>query len=572
MMRPTDVTGRVDDPERLRALRRLGLLDTLETESFDRLTALASDLLGVPVALASLVDSDRQWFKSCVGLPEPWSGDRETPLTHSFCQHVVARREPLVIRDAREVDFLADNLAIPDLNVIAYAGFPLFAPSGEPIGSFCAIDGKPRDWTERDLSILADLAAFAQAEIDLVASSAAAARSTQLLERLQALTDAVLSTVALDDLLERLCTDALAIFGAEAAIVDLLGDDGRLHRHTSLGAVAAETLELRLGENLSGRAAERRVPVRLDDAPASDVKVSAALRASGLRSLLAVPLIARDRVLGTLILGARRANAWSDDDETLAVLAAERLALALGNANVLEREQHVTRELRDAMATAPRALPGVTVTSRYQPAEHHLGGDYFDAFELAAGRVGVVIGDVVGHGVAAAAVAVRLRHELRGALLAGCAPGAAVARLSRLGEEDGRILGSTLLYAELDVASGTVTWAAAGHLPPIVHRASGETEILHTAGGTPLGVHRFDPWPERTDALAAGDRLVLYTDGLVERRDAPLDAGIAEVRSAGRERCEADALADRLMGSAARRDDTALLIVEVAGAAAPTVT
>jgi hypothetical protein len=111
----------VEDPDRLDALRSTGLLDTDVMPEFDRLARLAAHVLNAPVALVSLVDSDRQFFKSCLGLPEPWASRRESPLTHSFCQHAVASREPLIVVDAREHALLRDNLAIRDMGVIAYA-------------------------------------------------------------------------------------------------------------------------------------------------------------------------------------------------------------------------------------------------------------------------------------------------------------------------------------------------------------------------------------------------------------------------------------------------------------------
>ena len=157
----------VRDVSRLTALRRTALLDTPAEEAFDRLTRLATTILEVPVALVTLVDEERQFFKSCVGLPEPWASQRETPLSHSFCQHVVEQREPLVIEDAREHPLVRDNLAIRDLNVVAYAGIPLISSDGHDLGSFCAIDSKPREWSVRDIMILKDLAASVMSEIEL---------------------------------------------------------------------------------------------------------------------------------------------------------------------------------------------------------------------------------------------------------------------------------------------------------------------------------------------------------------------------------------------------------------------
>jgi GAF domain-containing protein len=157
----------VRDPGRVAALRATGLLETGADPQFDRLTGLAARVLGAPVALVSLVDADRQVFKSCLGLPEPWQSERQTPLSHSFCQHAVARREPLIIEDAREDPVLKDNLAIRDLNVIAYAGIPLIDDDGHALGSLCVIDDKPRHWTPDQVQLLSDLAQAVQTEIRL---------------------------------------------------------------------------------------------------------------------------------------------------------------------------------------------------------------------------------------------------------------------------------------------------------------------------------------------------------------------------------------------------------------------
>jgi len=157
----------VRDPARLDALRHLSLLDSQPEPAFDRYTRLASAILGAPTVLVSLVDADRQFFKSCVGLAEPWASSRETPLSHSFCQHVVATGSSLVVADAREHPLLADNLAIPDLGVIAYLGIPLTTSDGHVLGSFCAIGGEPRTWSEHDVAVMTDLAAAVTTEIEL---------------------------------------------------------------------------------------------------------------------------------------------------------------------------------------------------------------------------------------------------------------------------------------------------------------------------------------------------------------------------------------------------------------------
>lgn len=153
------------DPRRLDALRSTGLLDTPAEERFDALTTLASRVLGAPVALVSLVADDRQFFKSCIGLPEPWISDRESPLSHSFCQHAVAARRPLIVEDARKHPDLLDNEAIRDMGVIAYAGIPLESADGQPIGTLCVIDHKPRAWTDEEVDLLREIARAVTAQV-----------------------------------------------------------------------------------------------------------------------------------------------------------------------------------------------------------------------------------------------------------------------------------------------------------------------------------------------------------------------------------------------------------------------
>jgi diguanylate cyclase (GGDEF)-like protein len=158
---------RLDDPDRLRALEATGLMDAPAEEAFARITRLAASLLGTPVSLVSLVDAHRQFFAGQTGLPEPWASRRGTPLSHSFCQHVVVSGEPLVVTDARLDPRVAGNGAIDDLGVTAYAGVPLCDAGGHRLGSFCVIDGRPRRWTDAELGVLRDLGESVMTEIAL---------------------------------------------------------------------------------------------------------------------------------------------------------------------------------------------------------------------------------------------------------------------------------------------------------------------------------------------------------------------------------------------------------------------
>jgi two-component system, cell cycle sensor histidine kinase and response regulator CckA len=154
-------------PDRLAALRHTALLDTPPEEGFDRLTRMASRLLGTPIALISLVAEDRQFFKSSIGLPEPWASRRGAPISFSFCSQVVSSGEQLIVEDARRHPLLRHSTAIRELGWVSYAGVPLVTGEGQTVGCFSVVDKMPRLWSERDIALLKDLAASAITEIEL---------------------------------------------------------------------------------------------------------------------------------------------------------------------------------------------------------------------------------------------------------------------------------------------------------------------------------------------------------------------------------------------------------------------
>lgn len=166
----------------IQALRASGLLHSAHHEKFDPYISLVRRLLGVPVAVISLIEVDRQIFAGHQGLPKQWAERGETPLTHSFCQHVVARDEVLRVSDAREHPLLKTNMAISDLGVIAYLGVPLKLPSGETVGALAAIDSQPRQWTEAELE---DLHLAASLVIDKIGTSVADVEAQQTIAATQ---------------------------------------------------------------------------------------------------------------------------------------------------------------------------------------------------------------------------------------------------------------------------------------------------------------------------------------------------------------------------------------------------
>lgn len=153
--------------DRIKAIRRSGLLSRSGREQFNLLTEHVRVALKVPVAIISIVDEDRQVFAGHCGLPAPWDAKGETPMSHSFCQHVVERAAPLIVNDANVHALVRENHAIADLGVVAYLGVPIALPSGELVGALAAIDTKEREWTDHELQTLTTLAQVVEREISV---------------------------------------------------------------------------------------------------------------------------------------------------------------------------------------------------------------------------------------------------------------------------------------------------------------------------------------------------------------------------------------------------------------------
>lgn len=162
----------IRDRARLAALHDLNLIDSGPDETIDRLTRLAGELLQVPVSMVSLLDAEHQFVISKQGLASDWSIDRQTPLTHTFCQFAVIERAPLVVDDTRLHPLLGDTPASREGGVIAYAAIPLILADGNAVGTLCAIDENPREWSADEVRILEDLAAAIVSVMDLRAGIA----------------------------------------------------------------------------------------------------------------------------------------------------------------------------------------------------------------------------------------------------------------------------------------------------------------------------------------------------------------------------------------------------------------
>ncbi|MFI9741647.1 SpoIIE family protein phosphatase [Streptomyces sp. NPDC052494] len=290
---------------------------------------------------------------------------------------------------------------------------------------------------------------------------------------------------------------------------------------------------------------------------------------SGLTCLLIAPLIARGTVQGITMFGRSAARpVFTEQDLSLAGELASRAALCLDNARLYTQVQEIALTLQRALLpTALATGPSLRIAHRYLPGSHltEVGGDWYDVIDLPGGGVALVVGDVMGHGVPAAAAMGRLRITAKALARQNLEPDALLRELDACVQEAGIEL-ATCLSVHYDPATGRARIANAGHPPPLVREPNGSVRIIDNVPGVPLGVGGF-PFGTLEIALQEGDILALYTDGLIESRGKDIDEGIralcAQLAGAtGTLEETADSTLTHLL-PAGPTDDTVLLLAQV---------
>jgi serine phosphatase RsbU (regulator of sigma subunit) len=241
----------------------------------------------------------------------------------------------------------------------------------------------------------------------------------------------------------------------------------------------------------------------------------------------------------------------------------------LGQALLREAEQRSAVDLlqRSLMPKRLPAFPGVQLAARSIPGTSglHVGGDWHDVIALPSGELGLVVGDVMGHDLAAATVMGQLRNTLRAYALEDASPAGVLSRVNRAADLLDLADMATCLYAVFDPCSRKVRWCSAGHLPPLVTPAERPGRLFRVDPGPPLGTTCTAEYEDHEFELQPGETLVLYTDGLVERRGATIDAGLSRLETVRAEPADADAVCDRLLATlhshGGRRDDDVTLLV-----------
>ncbi len=293
----------------------------------------------------------------------------------------------------------------------------------------------------------------------------------------------------------------------------------------------------------------------------------------GIEAGAALPLVAGGVAIGVVTAGFTTTRTFPPDEREFAMTVIGLAAQAFERAALADQRWDTAQTLQRALLPAELpALDRLELAARYVPAVHdtQAGGDWYDVLTLADGRVALAVGDVVGHGPAAAAVMGQLRSVLSSHLLEGIGPATSLERLDHFARRIPGALGSTAACLVLDVASGELCWAAAGHLPPLIVDA-GSAHYPVGGEGTLLGIRDRPPYREASTTVAPGSTVVLYTDGLVERRGEVVDDGLDRLAAiAGHNSHRGpDSLAQLLLQQAEEDADTSDDIALVAARVLP---
>lgn len=439
--------------------------------------------------------------------PFPWwpADERERAALMRDMEHAV-RGEPAV--DAEVTIARADG----ERRLVVINRHAVIDPA---TGNFIAVVSTFRDITRR---------AAAEARLRTLAS---------LSTRLASCNDvAGVADATLGELMHAMGADAgaVALVDTEARVFGVVGAVGLPNATTrwtrvsldhpgplSVSADTQATIVVRDREEL-----ERRFPA-----------IAQGTAERGIEAFVTLPLVRANESLGVLFFGFRSAHTLSAGDGQLLDGATSIVAQALERARLFDFQRSVASTLQHAMLSEPPlGTPGVVIATRYQPAESALevGGDWFDVVALAEDRVGIAAGDIVGRGLAAAAVMGQLRSALGALAHTTPSAGDALCRLDRFARSIPGAKATTVCYGIVDVAARTLRYSAAGHPPPLLIEPGGESRFLDAARGWPLGVG--DPAAERPETVVTmppGSTLILYTDGLVERRGQRFESGMARL-------------------------------------------
>ncbi|MCK9927676.1 SpoIIE family protein phosphatase [Frankia sp. Mgl5] len=452
---------------------------------------------------------------------------------------------PVWLESRQDRDSRYPELAEREPNVVSMCALPLLV-GDRVLGALRFSFDHPRlfDADERDF-VLA-LAAQTALAVERARLFAAERRALERSAFLATLADRITTTLDPRRVLEQ-TTDLLVPRYAERAVAVLTDEP-----MTSIGDPSPRELALMRAVTQTGT-----------------TTTTTTTGGDGDETVLAVPLTVGGRTVAVLAVLCREDGPRARDEQDAIEEVARRAAVAVGNAQLYEQERRTALTLQRSLL--PQRLPtigGLSFAWRYLPgsAGALVGGDWYDVLPLDDGRVALVIGDVMGHGIQAAATMGQLRASARAHITTDPSPSAVLARLDEAANrlEQGQL--ATAALAVLDPANARLTLASAGHLPPLLVPPRGEAYYLPVDPGPPLSTG-LPEYPQTRTTLEPGSILLFFTDGLVEDRKRPVDEGMNLLRVAATAAASPDQLCDQALAALGRLagpdDDTALLAVMV---------
>jgi GAF domain-containing protein/anti-sigma regulatory factor (Ser/Thr protein kinase) len=532
------------------ALTHLSEVDLL-TELLSRIT----EILDTDTAAFLLLDEDTGELvaRAARGIEEEVEQGVRIPVGKGFAGRIASQREPIFVEDVDHADIL--NPILREKGIRSLLGVPLLV-KGRVLGVLHVGTLTPREFTREDADLLqlaADRAAIAIEHAQLFnrerEARVAAERATERFQALQQITDAALAYLPQEDLLRELLYRISAILGSDTAAILLLEPNGVYLRARAARGIEEEVeqgVRLPLGRGFAGRIAAERRAIAIADVDHADI-LNPILREKGIRSLLGVPLLIEGRVLGVLHVGTLTPRDFTADDRDLLQLAADRAALAIEQAMLYEQRRVAEAVQRRLLPAELGGIPGMELAGRYLPASgESLGGDWYDAFMLGGGRVVVAVGDVVGHGLSAAAIMAQLRTAVRAYAAEGHPPAAIVEQVNSMMWQLGPTAMTTLAYVVIDTLGESLDVVIAGHPPPLVIATDGAAEYLPLQGGIALGAAPLATYTCDRHTFPTGSVVLLYTDGLVESRVRPIDDGLEQLRQLATGAGDLEALCSKL--------------------------
>ena len=526
-----------------------------------------------------------------IGMARADASGRLRHVNRALCE--TAEREPdaLVGRTLDELgpreDGGVDSAQRVDLTAGRVARYEverrLSGPAGTSIPVLVSVslatsgEGAPTDL----IFHVQDLRERRRAERDreqLIREQAGRARAEADAERLRLMQSIAVAALGAEDLEGFLCElldRLLEALDADRAAVVLSDEEDRVVARAAGGVatLVQRDADAELDDVVAHVAAERG-PLAILDVPAAGIDASSL--GPAISSLLAVPLIAGGQIIGSLHIGTLTRREFDAESVDLLRLASDRASLAIARTRLHDREHRIAQELqRSLLPSVLPSIPGVELAARYLPGGNGatVGGDWYDAIELPGGRVAVVIGDVVGRGIAAAATMGQMRSALRAILMEADDSAAMSERLNRFALGLGECILTTVVLAIFDPATGNLRYTNAGHPPPLLVGPDGAARYLEDVPAPPMGVMEMPSYGQRALPLASGWTLLLYTDGLIERPAEVLDIGLDRLRDAAdtaNAGADVAALCDHVLGrlvgdEADTVDDVTMIALHVVG-------